>query len=291
MDSGFHLAGIVPIAGETLDFDMPWHDSLLPIAPGYLAVEKAVVDCAEAGCETIWVVCHNDTMPLLKHRVGDYVEDPLYINRSFERFPSQVRRRIPIYYVAVHPNDRDRRDCLGWSVLYGAVVASDFVKGISRWLSPNKFFVSFPYGIVSASTLREHRRDISSEDNFSLSYQGSTVLDNEHLPFSFNMEQCNYLMKQLRANGTGRFVDYEWGKNKRDLPIEEQYSARFFTLEQVFQGLQFSQVVETPYYFNIDNWEHYRDYMAHKPEEIERPSKEILNPNRHLKGVATGEFD
>ena len=286
MDSGFHLAGIVPVAGEKLDFGMPWHDSMIPIAQDYLAVEKAVVDCAYAGCETIWLVCHNDMMPLLKRRVGDYVEDPSYLNRSFERFPSDVRRRIPIYYVPIHPNDRDKRDCLGWSALYGAVIASGFTKGISKWLSPNKFFVSFPYGIVSSRVLREHRRDIIFEDNFSLAYNGTTVLDNEHLPFSFNMEQCDYLIQQVRKNGTGRFIDNTWGRGKKSLPREEQYSARFFSLEEVFAGLSFTKMVETPYYFNIDNWEHYRDYMAHKPRDIERPSKEILNPKRQLKGVA-----
>ena len=30
--SGFHLAGIVPVAGQPLDFNMPWHDCLMPIA-------------------------------------------------------------------------------------------------------------------------------------------------------------------------------------------------------------------------------------------------------------------
>ena len=61
----FHLAGIIPIAGQDLDFNMPWHDCLMPIAQNYLAVERAVVECAYAGCETIWVVCHDDMQPLI----------------------------------------------------------------------------------------------------------------------------------------------------------------------------------------------------------------------------------
>ena len=51
----FHLAGIIPVAGQPLDFDLPWHDSCAPIAPDYLAVERAIVECAYAGCETIWI--------------------------------------------------------------------------------------------------------------------------------------------------------------------------------------------------------------------------------------------
>ena len=56
--NSFHLAGIVPIAGQSLDYDMPWHDALMPIAPGYTALQHAVMECAYAGCETIWIVCH-----------------------------------------------------------------------------------------------------------------------------------------------------------------------------------------------------------------------------------------
>ena len=53
----FHLAGVVPVASQPLDFNFPWHDCCMPIAPNYLAVERAVVECAYAGCETIWIVC------------------------------------------------------------------------------------------------------------------------------------------------------------------------------------------------------------------------------------------
>ena len=44
----FHLAGIVPAAGQKLDFNFPWHDSLQPIGSNYLAVERAVLECAYA---------------------------------------------------------------------------------------------------------------------------------------------------------------------------------------------------------------------------------------------------
>ena len=76
--SGFHLAGIVPVAGQSLDFKMPWHDSLMPVAQDYLAVERAVVECAYAGCETIWVICHDNMQPLIRHRLGDYIQDPVW---------------------------------------------------------------------------------------------------------------------------------------------------------------------------------------------------------------------
>ena len=78
----FHLAGIVPVAGKALDFNFPWHDCLQPIAQNYLAVERAVVECAYAGCETIWIVCHDDMQPLIRYRLGEYIQDPVYLFRT-----------------------------------------------------------------------------------------------------------------------------------------------------------------------------------------------------------------
>ena len=56
----FQLAGIIPVAGQPLDFNMSWSDCLMPIAPNYTAVEASVVECAMAGCETIWIVCNDE---------------------------------------------------------------------------------------------------------------------------------------------------------------------------------------------------------------------------------------
>ena len=78
----FHLAGVVPVSGVESDFGFPWHPSLNPVGKNYLAIERAVVECAWAGCETIWVVCDDDTQPLIKHRLGDYVVDPISLKQS-----------------------------------------------------------------------------------------------------------------------------------------------------------------------------------------------------------------
>ena len=135
--NSFHLAGIIPVAGQKLDFNFPWHDCLQPIAQDYLAVERAVWECACAGCETIWIVCHNDMQPLIRYRLGDYVQDPLWTNKVRLQMPQEGERPIPIHYVPIHPKDRDKRDCLGWSVLYGALTAYWLSRTISQWVSPD----------------------------------------------------------------------------------------------------------------------------------------------------------
>ena len=61
--NSFHLAGIIPIAGQKFDFNMDWNDCLMPIAPNYTLIDHAVYEWAYAGCETIWIVCNDDTQP------------------------------------------------------------------------------------------------------------------------------------------------------------------------------------------------------------------------------------
>ena len=146
--ANFHLTGIIPIAGQSLDFEMPYPDCMLPVASNYTLLEAAVVECAFAGCDTIWIVCNDDIEPIVRYRVGDYIQDPLYFYNTLGPKPSSLKRRIPIFWAPVHPKDRDRRDCLSWSVIYGALTAFKVAARLSTWMIPDKYYVSFPYGII-----------------------------------------------------------------------------------------------------------------------------------------------
>ena len=67
----FHLAGIIPVAGQALDFDQLWPDCMMPIAPNYTLIEAAVAECAWAGCDTIWIICNDDIAPAIKKKIGE----------------------------------------------------------------------------------------------------------------------------------------------------------------------------------------------------------------------------
>lgn len=134
--NAYHLAGIVPVAGLSLDFKFDWHDSMMPVAPDYLAVERAVYECAWAGCETIWIVCNDDIGPLIKYRIGEWVQDPVWVGRRLDPYPSQTRKPIPIFYVPVRAKDIGKRDCLAWSVLHGAASAFETSARLSKWVIP-----------------------------------------------------------------------------------------------------------------------------------------------------------
>ena len=280
--NSFHLAGIVPIAGQPLDFGLPWHDSLMPLAQGYTALQHAVMECAYAGCETVWVVCHYETQPLIRHILGEYIQDPVWYYRKNDTFPSESRKLIPIYYVPIHPKDRDKRDCLGWSVLYGANTAYAITRKLSKWTIPDRYYASFPHGIYDNEALRDYRRAISSKNRFVLSYNGQHIHDGLPLGFTFDAADFKLARKQLREEATGLRKPGE-GPGGEILPIEKRWSARHFPLDKVFRSViikKDTEIVDVKWFYNIDNWEGYCDFLSSAARhEISVPYEKILKYN------------
>ena len=263
---GFHLAGIIPCAGQPLEYGMEWPDFMMPVAPNYTMLEAAILECAYAGCDTIWLCLHHDTAMFVRQRIGDFVQDPVWIHRKHETFPSEHKIRIPIYYVPIHPKDRDRRDCLSWSVIYGALNAFKVSANISKWLIPDKYYVSFPYGIFDPSILRNHRRSISSAQNFYVRYQGETPEDNLPISFTFGKDGFVKFRREVRK-GTGLYANIvEEGKlaPTKKLPLEERYSARWFDINQVFTELDVDDgnTLDLNEFCDLRTWEGYKNYLS-----------------------------
>lgn len=74
------------------------------------------------------------------------------------------------------------------SVIYGSLRAFHISKTISSWVVPDKYFVSFPYGVTSLDSIYQNRSLISSPNNFYMEYNGKTIRDGEYLPFTFDKE-------------------------------------------------------------------------------------------------------
>ena len=100
--NSFHLAGIIPVAGESSNLHPVLPNCLAPVAADYTAIQNAASQCAHAGCETIWIVCNDDVAPAVKHVLGDSIEDPAYRRRSFCKYPSEHRIAIPIFLSLIH---------------------------------------------------------------------------------------------------------------------------------------------------------------------------------------------
>ena len=283
--ANFHLAGIVPVAGGHTSLKFPFPDVMLPIANDYTLLDAAIVECAYAGCDTIWIVCNDDTAPLLRHRIGDYIEDPsyYYFNTSVNKYD---RKRIPIFWVPQHPKDRDKRDCLSWSVIYGALSSFMISSKISKWIIPDKYYVSFPYGLINPRDLMKSRKLISSKDNFYVMHNNQTVQDNLYSSFTFGKDEFVKYRRNVRK-GTGRWKG-SYG-SMEELPLEERWSARFFEPKDVFTDLDIgdSNILITDNYHNIASWEEYHKFM-NSPYSIEivKPPGDLFS-YKEFNGVAT----
>ena len=256
-----HIAGVVPVSGLKSDFNMPWHASLMPLAPNCLAVERAVLECAYAGCNTIWVVCGDDVSTLIKHHVGEKIQDPIYNYRHFEHNKNDFKRPIRIYYVPISIRDINKRDNLAWSAIHGALTAHKISSGISRWLAPDRFYIAWPYGYYDPSIVRHHRRELL-ESKTILSYSGETVKNNLYLGLTIDLDDVETLKKESHTLSSGLWEDPQTQQQR--LPIEQRYSYKNFDLKKVFETLKIDDHHNIPVeeYFSIDCWETYCEFLG-----------------------------
>ena len=274
----FHLAGIIPITTKTMDFNMSWHDCLMPIAPNFYAIERAVYECAMAGCETIWVVANDDISPLVRHRIGDYVQDPVYLGRK-ATFPSSHRRRISVYYVPLPVAHNNKDWCISWSIIHGASVARDISMEISKWVAPKKYYVSFPYSVYDTKYLRKYRKEISSAENFSLTFSGESFKDNKMLGFSFDDNELSKA-KEL-------FVNAGNSMTAEDLQNEKDFFFRKLSLAKVFKHVILSKTAELPWNFPIDSWESYCQYLSSEEKDLIRHPGRLILSYREANPIGT----
>lgn len=277
----FHLAGIIPVETET-DFNLPWNDSLIPIAPNYLAIERAVYECASVGCETIWIVCNKETTPLLRYRLGDWLLDPT-INAVVFQHTKVVDignhfKQIPIFYVPIHPKDKARRRTgISWSILHGHNCAKHVSRLFSRWTTPSKYYVAFPHAVYSSASLRKYRKIISSKDSVYISYKNKTVKDGELLAFTFDSDEYKLLKKAYHEQEkllwrNGLWKDGEFTGEM--LPIKERYNSRFIELPSIMKYIDINPEYMCPikWGYNISTWDQYCEFLGSRDhKKMKRP--------------------
>ena len=265
-----HLAGIIPVSGLKSDFNMPWHASLMPIGPNYLAVERSVLECAYAGCSTIWIVCSDDVTPLIRYQIGEMIQDPVYNYRHFEHNKKEFKRPIRIYYVPLNIRDINKRDNLAWSAIHGAKTANKILRKISFHLAPDKFWISWPYGYVDPRSVREARKNIIA-GHVMLSYEDKTVKDNLYLGLTLDIQQVKQLIVESKARSSGMWVDP--GTRQKRHSLEERFSYRNFNLKDALETLDHSiySGINVDSYYNLDNWLDYCNFLSHN-SSVKRPN-------------------
>ena len=274
--NNFNLAGIVPVDSQPLDFEFPWHDSLMPIGKNYLAAEKAVFDCAVAGCDTIWIVCSKDMQPLIRYRIGDYVVDPIIYHKQYKFSGTPLKKEIPIYYVPTHPKDADRRKSIPWSIITGAQAAWRVGRKLSRYTTPDQYFVAFPYGMFSSYHLSDYRTQIRKQNCFYATCAGQSFLTGDYLPFSFSPQDFLTCRKNFRSSEIKPVKKDGKTKNNR----EKIFNGRYFTHDFVFSNVDLSQanVAELPWYYNVSSWGGLKTWLASE-NKLDKPPDFALSYN------------
>lgn len=290
----YHLAGIISLLGDQGDFNFPWHPSLMPISQNFLAIERAVLECATVGCETIWVVCPAAIQPLIKHRLGEIVQDPVWVSRKYDAFPSQSRKQIPIYYVECSPKDEGIRDSQVWGVLYGAKIAKTVSRSLSKWIEPDKYYVCFPMSVYPSQHLRRYRDLLTTNGNFLvLTDKGESVFDGKKVGFAFDKRHLGELILFFWHNATGKFDTSQPIAERKDgkyvtktLPLEERYSGRNFSFDYIFKTIEneANNMVEMSWFYEINSWDDWKRFLSSKESEILRyPKMKLLNAGKFNK--------
>ena len=286
MTARSHLAGIIPVAGLKTDYDIATPEYLLPVDPGFTAIQKAVYECALAGCQTIWIVANDDTAPIIRTIIGEWIYDPVYFSNPHIRFSSEHRREIPIYYAPIHPKDRDRRDSYGWSILHGINSAWRTATRISKWVVPDKYYVSFPMNAHNVYNIRRQRLKISdTTKNWFMTHEGKTVKDNIPLPFTMFGQDYIHCRRHVNKQTTRQFLNPPPGEMPTEkLPLLERWSARHFDFEEIFDAVctTDAHMEKADWFYDITNWEGYKSFLGSE-NFIKKPINDLIKPHGHVK--------
>mgnify|MGYP003120167567 CR=1 FL=1 len=283
-----HLSGIIPIANYDSDINVAMPPFLLPVTNGFSAIQKSVFECAMAGCDTIWIVANDDLAPITRKLVGDWIYDPVYYKRDMaSKFYSELRKEIPIYYVAINPKDRDRRDSYGWSVLHGIHTAYMTSLRISKWLTPEKYFISFPFGVYNFEILRKYRKQIRERNNnFFLKHENNYIKDNVPLACTMTGEDFKLCRRAINKKTTREYLPPLPNQlyPTRKLPPSERWSARNFNFKDIFENINETGATyhNAEWHYDISTWNGYRQYLKSE-NQLKKPIDGLTKPHKHVK--------
>jgi len=286
----FNLVGCISLHRTEHNLGMPWKDYLIPIGDRNInALQRAVLECAIAGCKSIWISCGYEEAPYARKSVGDFILDPYVFYNSFEKFKYLKKIYIPIFFVPMNVTDLNIRDSMGWGIVNSAVNADYVYKSISKYTRPDRFYASFVQAAYNPWCLLDLRRKTKNVNhNFHLHYQGKSVKTGNYMGFTFSRKELGLIREHVFLKGTvkSRIADGV----KVSLPIEERFSGKNFGLDKVFEPviLDESNSFELNQHFNIDTWEGYKEYMS-SSLKLRMPNVSLIKPKKEFAKI--GMYD
>tara|TARA_R110001599_G_scaffold352167_2_gene586163 strand:+ start:86 stop:643 length:558 start_codon:yes stop_codon:yes gene_type:complete len=167
----------------------------------------------------------------------------------------------------------NKRNCISWTVLFGAKTSLEIGGTISKWINPERFYVSFPYSVYPPEILRPSRLSISKDINFALTHGEKSFKTNDMLGFTFNKEQMIKIMDVFRETENSFLL----GDN---LSNEETFFENKFSLDKTFGCviIDIDEGLSVPWYYPIDSWDAYCKYMAFDGKSsIRHPGRLVMS--------------
>jgi len=260
--SKLNMPAIIPVAGMNTEFGMEWDSSLIPVAPNYTALEATVYECLHAGCTSIWIVANDDVAPLIRHRLGEIATDIDSINRGhFATFGGNKHIEVPIYYVPIHPKHRNKVDNYAWSAIYGCNVAYWIMRKFSKQVTPDRYYISFPMGMMDPKEVQTHRSRLRKNPPFYFSYEGKTVKDG--LPLSFVIDPDEWRRaKHVITTNSRVWKAPDEGMPTEKLPPEERLLSRAYGLQDVFGEGPSDNEQEMKSFYDLTTWPGYVKFIS-----------------------------
>lgn len=282
------LIGIIPVAGQDLDYQFFFNDNFIPIGKNFLAIERSIAECCFFKCTSIWIVLPKYTEPVIKQRVGDVVY-------RWDQFRKNLQP-VPVYYIGLHPRDIGRRDSIPWSVICAGGVIKKFAKKFSPQILPEKFWISFPFGVYPFSHLTVKLLQTIWKKDVRVVLQGFDEFEGKMLDvFSGGMLGCTLFLEDFakmrnsfRKQAVGEFLRTPRGVYPSEkVPIEDRWSGRWLQMKDVLSDLDLSNV----YYHNvgsyagIETWKKYSFFLSRRWASQMVRSKKVfrMKPKRTTK--------
>tara|TARA_Y100000310_G_C20392177_1_gene673350 strand:+ start:181 stop:729 length:549 start_codon:yes stop_codon:yes gene_type:complete len=156
--------------------------------------------------------------------------------------------------VPIPSYSRSKRDNIAWSILHGANEAFMVSVKISKWLAPNKYYVSFPYGVYDPRIAREGKKYYFSDRNVFISYQNQTVAHNLYTGFTFRPEEFKIIRRRIKEECSGVSFSIE---------AENRWSSRYFLLDKFYNydNIENIQFIEIEKYQSCESWLNHKKYL------------------------------
>ena len=124
---------------------------------------------------------------------------------------------------------------------------------------PQKFFVSFPYGIYQTQLARQHRGLLSSpvSPNLFFTFDGRSVLTGDHLPFTFGQEELGIFIENFRFYENS-IISGEMLEERKEHFTNEIDLAILYNRNEP----KLKNTLELDWFRQIDTWKGYKAYLG-----------------------------